>query len=71
MRTSTGLRLRLGASPVTLGNCWGAAGGLLAHLTWVEELDVQNRRLAGRTSMSPFDQLDLEQQGAGGLSGMG
>src|SRR5436190_3894023 len=47
-----GLRLRLGASSVTLG-------GLLKHLAWVEELYFQNR-LAGRKSMAPFDQLDLE-----------
>ena len=46
------LRLRLGTSSVTLG-------GLLKHLAWVEELYFQNR-LAGRTSMAPFDQLDLE-----------
>ena len=47
-----GLGLRLGASAVTLG-------GLLRHLAWVEELYFQNR-LAGRPSMAPFDQLDLE-----------
>jgi hypothetical protein len=47
-----GLGLRLGASAVTLG-------GLLKHLAWVEELYFQNR-LAGRQSMAPFDQLDLE-----------
>ena len=47
-----GLRLRLGASSVTLG-------GLLRHLAWVEELYFQNR-LAGRPFMAPFDQLDLE-----------
>ena len=47
-----GLGLRLGASSVTLG-------GLLKHLAWVEELYFQNR-LAGRQSMAPFDQLDLE-----------
>ncbi|HEY3528572.1 MAG TPA: DUF664 domain-containing protein [Nocardioides sp.] len=47
-----GLRLTLGASSVTLG-------GLLKHLAWVEELYFQNR-LAGRTAMAPFDQLDLE-----------
>ena len=44
--------MRLGASSVTLG-------GLLKHLAWVEELYFQNR-LAGRQSMAPFDQLDLE-----------
>ena len=48
-----GLRLRLGASSVTLG-------GLLKHLAWVEELYFQNR-LAGRPAMAPFDQLDAEQ----------
>jgi hypothetical protein len=48
-----GLALRLGASSVTLG-------GLLKHLAWVEELYFQNY-LAGRQSMAPFDQLDLEQ----------
>jgi uncharacterized damage-inducible protein DinB len=47
-----GLSLRLGASSVTLG-------GLLKHLAWVEELYFQNR-LAGRPSMAPFDQLDLD-----------
>jgi uncharacterized damage-inducible protein DinB len=47
-----GLGLRLGASSVTLG-------GLLKHLAWVEELYFQNR-LAGRASMAPFDQLDLD-----------
>ncbi len=47
-----GLRASLGASSVTLG-------GLLKHLAWVEELYFQNR-LAGRASMAPFDQLDLE-----------
>jgi hypothetical protein len=47
-----GLRLRLGTSSVTLG-------GLLKHLAWVEELYFQNR-LAGRASMPPFDQRDLE-----------
>jgi len=47
-----GLRLRLGASSVSLG-------GLLKHLAWVEELYFQ-KRLAGRKSISPFDQLDLE-----------
>ena len=47
-----GLRLRLGASSVTLG-------GLLKHLAWVEELYFQHR-LAGRPFMAPFDQLDLE-----------
>ena len=47
-----GLSLRLGASSVTLG-------GLLKHLAWVEELYFQNR-LAGRQSMAPFDQLDLD-----------
>ena len=47
-----GLDLRLGASSVTLG-------GLLKHLAWVEELYFQHR-LAGRQSMAPFDQLDLE-----------
>jgi len=47
-----GLRLRLGASSVTLG-------GLLKHLAWVEELYFQDR-LAGRKVMAPFDQLDLE-----------
>ena len=47
-----GLGLRLGASAVTLG-------GLLKHLAWVEELYFQHR-LAGRPSMAPFDQLDLE-----------
>lgn len=47
-----GLGLRLGASSVTLG-------GLLKHLAWVEELYFQNR-LAGRQSMAPFDQLDLD-----------
>jgi len=47
-----GLGLRLGAASVTLG-------GLLKHLAWVEELYFQNR-LAGRQSMTPFDQLDLE-----------
>jgi hypothetical protein len=47
-----GLRLRLGASSVTLG-------GLLKHLAWVEELYFQER-LAGREAMAPFDQLDLE-----------
>jgi uncharacterized damage-inducible protein DinB len=47
-----GLTLRLGASSVTLG-------GLLKHLAWVEELYFQDR-LAGRPSMAPFDQLDLE-----------
>jgi hypothetical protein len=41
-----GLRLRLGASAVTLG-------GLLKHMAWVEELYFQNR-LAGRPSMPPF-----------------
>src|SRR3954463_12003745 len=41
-----GLRLRVGASSVTLG-------GLLRHLAWVEELYFQNR-LADRTSMAPF-----------------
>ena len=49
---SDGLRLRLGASSVTLG-------GLPKHLAWVEELYFQNR-LVGRQSMAPFDQLDLE-----------
>jgi uncharacterized damage-inducible protein DinB len=48
-----GLALRLGASSVTLG-------GLLKHLAWVEELYFQDK-LAGRPSMAPFDQLDLEQ----------
>jgi uncharacterized damage-inducible protein DinB len=47
-----GLGLRLGVSSVTLG-------GLLKHLAWVEELYFQNH-LAGRQSMAPFDQLDLE-----------
>jgi uncharacterized damage-inducible protein DinB len=47
-----GLRASLGVSSVTLG-------GLLKHLAWVEELYFQNR-LAGRASMAPFDQLDLE-----------
>lgn len=47
-----GLALRLGVSSVTLG-------GLLKHLAWVEELYFQTR-LAGRASMAPFDQLDLE-----------
>ena len=47
-----GMRLRLGASSVTLG-------GLLKHLAWVEELYFQDR-LAGRPSMAPFDQLDSE-----------
>lgn len=47
-----GLRLRLGASSVTLG-------GLLKHLAWVEELYFQNR-LAGRPAVPPFDQLDLD-----------
>jgi uncharacterized damage-inducible protein DinB len=47
-----GMRLRLGASPVTLG-------GLLKHLAWVEELYFQNR-LAGRPSMAPFDEVDPE-----------
>ena len=47
-----GMRLRLGASSVTLG-------GLLKHLAWVEELYFQDR-LAGRPSMAPFDQLDTE-----------
>ena len=47
-----GLSLRLRASSVTLG-------GLLKHLAWVEELSFQNQ-LAGRQSMAPFDQLDLE-----------
>ena len=47
-----GLRLRLGASSVTLG-------GLLKHLAWVEELYFQDR-LAGRLPMAPFDQLDPE-----------
>jgi uncharacterized damage-inducible protein DinB len=47
-----GLRLRLGASSVTLG-------GLLKHLAWVEELYFQNR-LADRQSMAPFDQRDPE-----------
>jgi uncharacterized damage-inducible protein DinB len=46
------LALRLGASSMTLG-------GLLKHLAWVEELYFQNR-LAGRQSMPPFDQLDLD-----------
>ena len=49
---AAGLALRLGASSVTLG-------GLLKHLAWVEELYFQNR-LAGRPSMAPFDQLDLD-----------
>ncbi|GAA4354486.1 mycothiol transferase [Angustibacter luteus] len=47
-----GMGRRLGASSVTLG-------GLLKHLAWVEELYFQNR-LAGRPSMAPFDQLDLD-----------
>ncbi|MFM6848674.1 MAG: DUF664 domain-containing protein [Terrabacter sp.] len=47
-----GLRLRLGASSLTLG-------GLLKHLAWVEELYFQDR-LAGRPLMAPFDMLDLE-----------
>jgi Protein of unknown function (DUF664) len=47
-----GLGLRLGVSAVTLG-------GLLKHVAWVEELYFQNH-LAGRPSMAPFDQLDLE-----------
>jgi uncharacterized damage-inducible protein DinB len=47
-----GLRLRLGASSVTLG-------GLLKHLAWVEELYFQNK-LADRPSTAPFDQRDLE-----------
>src|SRR4051812_43153951 len=47
-----GLRLRLGASSVTLG-------GLLKHLAWVEELYFQNQ-LARRPSRAPFDQLDTE-----------
>jgi hypothetical protein len=47
-----GLRLRLGASAVTLG-------GLLKHMAWVEELYFQNR-LAGRPSMPPFDEVDPE-----------
>ena len=50
--TAEGLALRLGASSVTLG-------GLLKHLAWVEELYFQGR-LAGRPSLAPFDQLDLE-----------
>jgi hypothetical protein len=49
---AVGLRLRLGASSVTLG-------GLLKHLAWVEELYFQDR-LAGRHPMAPFDQLDHE-----------
>ncbi len=44
------MRLRLGASAVTLG-------GLLKHLAWVEELYFQDR-LASRPAMAPFDQLD-------------
>jgi uncharacterized damage-inducible protein DinB len=52
-----GLGLRLGASSVTLG-------GLLKHLAWVEELYFQER-LAGRQSMAPFDQLDLEKDWEG------
>jgi uncharacterized damage-inducible protein DinB len=47
-----GMRLRLGASSLTLG-------GLLKHLAWVEELYFQNM-LVGRPAMAPFDQLDLE-----------
>jgi uncharacterized damage-inducible protein DinB len=47
-----GLRLRLGASAMTLG-------GLLKHLAWVEEYYFQHR-LANRPLMAPFDQLDLE-----------
>jgi hypothetical protein len=47
-----GLRLRLGASSVTLG-------GLLKHLAWVEELYFQHR-LAGRRFRAPFDERDLE-----------
>jgi hypothetical protein len=47
-----GLRLRLGASTVTLG-------GLLKHLAWVEELYFQDH-LAGRPMTAPFDGLDLE-----------
>jgi Protein of unknown function (DUF664) len=47
-----GMRLRLGASSMTLG-------GLLKHVAWVEELYFQDR-LAGRPVMAPFDRLDLE-----------
>jgi uncharacterized damage-inducible protein DinB len=52
-----GLRLRLGASSMTLG-------GLLKHLAWVEELYFQDY-LAGHQPMTPFDQLDLERDGEG------
>ena len=48
-----GLRLRVGASSMTLG-------GLLKHLAWVEELYFQSR-LADRPFAAPFDQLDVEQ----------
>jgi Protein of unknown function (DUF664) len=44
--------LRLGASSVTLG-------GLLKHMSWVEELSFQHR-LAVRPFRAPFDKLDLE-----------
>lgn len=47
-----GLRLRLGASSVTLG-------GLLKHVAWVEELYFQTR-LADRRPMEPFADLDPE-----------
>lgn len=47
-----GMALRLAPSSVTLG-------GLLKHLSWVEELYFQHR-LAGRPVMAPFDRLDLE-----------
>jgi hypothetical protein len=47
-----GMALRLGPSSVTLG-------GLLKHLTWVEELYFQYR-LAGRAPMAPFDALEAD-----------
>ncbi len=55
---AAGLGLRLGPSAVSLG-------GLLKHVAWVEEHYFQNR-LAGRPSMAPFDQLDVERTGRTG-----